>query len=320
MAKDVKCAINELKVSFVREARIVSISSEFLYPGYWCVFVAYGHKESYPFNQFDIPSSTIPYAQAIKFPEALGGENTYPYVRCNEGKNYSTLAHLRSDGIGDDHSDVEPSNEMLSNVIQAKIPGEFPGKSALIKAIGELHDNVCSHGKSSGFSMSQFYEARQYHVSAIRFAVVDSGMGLLEELKRKGTTGVNTHEEAISWCIQEGNSTKKVTDEWVQRLPSDATSNPFGDFVETTSTENHHQGLGLHYFVKLVKDFHGTLQLATGNCALLVDNTGAESYITLGDSWQGVAISCCLPVDRLQEAGVKEVPVDIQSIMDKLRA
>ncbi|MFC3679393.1 hypothetical protein [Bacterioplanoides pacificum] len=320
MGKDVQCAVNDIKECFVREARCVTVPDAFIFPGYWCVFVAYGHSQNYPFDYFDIPKSLLSYAQAVKFPEALGGEDTYPYIRCNEGQNYSAIAHIRGDGVDSSDGDVESANEMLASVIKRKLPDETLGKRALLKAIGELHDNVSSHGSASGFSMAQFYKANSYYPAKVNFAVVDAGIGLLEELQRQKIQGVTTHQEAIAWCIQKGNSSKKVDGEWVQRLPADATHSPFGDGVETTNKDNHHQGLGLHHFVKLVKDFGGSLQLATGNCLLLVDNSGAESYINLSDTWKGVAISCTLPVNQLTEDRVEVVPENIQSIMDKLRA
>lgn len=316
MGLDIDCAIDDTKNYFVREARHVRIPNKFIYPGYWCVFVAYGHSQKYPFDYFDIPDALASYAQAIRFPEALDGQNTYPYKRYNEGKNYSTIAHIRADGVDSNDTDVESANEMLASVIQHKLPDHTPGKADLLNVIGELHDNVCSHGAASGFSMAQYYDGN----SQLKFAVVDAGIGLLEELRLQKIQGISTHEEAIEWCIKKGNSSKKLNDEWVQRLPSDALQNPYGVGIETVSKDNHHQGLGLHHFVKLVKEFGGSLQLASGNCLFSIDNNGRESYIVLSGGWKGLAISCSLPLERLLEKRVKPIPEEVVSIMDKLRA
>ncbi len=45
----------------------------------------------------------------------------------------------------------------------------------------------------------------------------------LRELRRADIPGIESHQDAIEWCIQEGNSSKHadLQDDWAQQVPGD---------------------------------------------------------------------------------------------------
>ncbi|MDO9316599.1 MAG: hypothetical protein Q7V56_00160 [Gammaproteobacteria bacterium] len=70
-----------------------------------------------------------------------------------------------------------------------------------MNVVGELHDNVWSHGKSTGFSMAQKFKVPYEEDYFIEFALADMGLGLRGEMIRAGKE-VSSHEAAIEWCLK----------------------------------------------------------------------------------------------------------------------
>ena len=79
----------------------------------------------------------------------------------------------------------------------------------MFDVIGELHDNVWSHGNSFGFSIAQKYKDK------IIFAVVDTGLGFKKVLNNANIEDINSDIDAIEWCLQKGNTStqSKIEDE-----------------------------------------------------------------------------------------------------------
>lgn len=237
------------------------------------------------------------YLQTIGVYESLWGI-VDTRQRPNKGISYATLAKLGS------LEAVDGANDQLKSCINSNLPPDIPpfSKTALNHVIGELHDNVWSHGRSTGFSMAQFYKRKQ----CIEFAVADLGGGFLTVLQR-AAVNAQTHEDAIRWCLQEGNSSVKEqqkrnpVDDFAQSLPADYIGNPMGGAARYRN-ENNHQGFGLAELMKLVRNHHGELEIASGDTLYTIDKTGRENYRKQGSwEWQGVIISCRLYLEGLRE-------------------
>lgn len=102
--------------------------------------------------------------------------------------------------------------------------------------------------------------------------------------------------------FKEGNTTKPnlTTDGWAQRLPFDHQGgSPYGPSIAVTATENHHQGLGLHKLVQLVRAHSGQLQMASGDCLFRIEEDSGTHWIPLRCDWKGVAISCRFRASQL---------------------
>ena len=113
----------------------------------------------------------------------------------------------------------------------------------LAKVVGELHDNVASHASGLGFSCAQAYN--DAGAKRIEFALADRGRGMLRNV-RELFPEVESHPEAIAWCLKRGNTTaRNESDPWAQRLPDDAMVSPFPGNTRPESREDHHIGEGL---------------------------------------------------------------------------
>ncbi len=232
------------------------------------------------------------YAEAIGLQSAIWGNDTYTRKRINHGINYSQLVHLETEQATDN-----ASGAINSCIREFFNPGEHDQfVNELCDLIGDLHSNVWAHGKASGFSMAQKnkipYVDAEY---SLEFAIADHGIGFLNELARVGLA-IDNDQDAINWCIQKGNSTKKITsgnDDWAQSMPADIISSPLRGIEKTRISDgNHHQGYGLFKLTELVKKFSGELTISSGHKLFLLDGNGKESYKDSVHYWQGVAISC----------------------------
>ena len=168
----------------------------------------------------------------------------------------------------------------------------------MFDVIGELHDNVWSHGNSFGFSIAQKYKDK------IIFAVVDTGLGFKKVLNNANIEDINSDIDAIEWCLQKGNTStqSKIEDEWAQARPSDMIDNPFKDTSISTKSqnENHHEGLGLFKLMDLVKKTNGYVEILSGDAVKIV--SGPHEYdVSSKISWQGVAILCELNLSQLNQ-------------------
>ncbi len=289
MGKGLLCALNELSTHHDTEYNYFHLPKDFYHPGYLVAMAAYLHLHRVEKRGFDCHPEIAGYLDAMAMSSALWGSDGYSQQRVNEGRNYSVITPLHSEEV------VDFATTSINGCIREFTQGNnHSGITELFHVVGELHDNVWSHGLSSGFSMAQKTRVPYMDDNYLEFSLADSGLGFLAETNRAGI-GHQSHQEAISWCLVEGNSTKHGDDidEWAQHLPNDNVGgSPFGAQVETRGDENHHQGLGLAHLVKLVRKYSGELSLASGDTCFTIDSTGQEAYHTLGNFWQGVAISC----------------------------
>jgi hypothetical protein len=265
-------------------------------PGHWVLLAAKSCHLGLKFGDLVFPQGREEYAKAMKLECALDGEgtDTYPHRRKNVGVNYSPIISLSCADLTDD------ATSTINSCLRAQANGAA-GISDLAAIVGELHDNVWSHGQSTGFSMAQKRRVPRSDDYFIEFALADAGIGLKSEMAR-AKRRVSSHREAIDWCLQEGNSTKLNDDDdgWAQRLPEDHYGqNPYGPEIATISKPNHHQGLGLAKLVQLVKKYDASLQFVTGDCLYKISEDGQASYSLINREWQGVAISCRLRISRL---------------------
>jgi len=262
------------------------------------------------------------YAKAILFFDCLGEIGAYTQSRRNNGVVYSTIEHLHSrDLANESHSRIcNLIRTQVSNCKTTETDKINNGLNEFLDVIGELHDNVVSHSKGDGYSMAQAYR-RNSEINNIVFSITDNGIGFLDELRSRGIQ-VRNNQEAIEWCIQEGNSTKKPIEEdsWAQRLPEDALESPFGPDIGTfeDNNGNNHQGLGLARLLNLCLKFSADLIIITGDTCLLLDNQGNKRYIELASDWKGVAISVQIKPKSFIDQNT-ETSEEVANLMNILR-
>ena len=294
----------------------VHLERAFYTPSFIIPFVAYFNSHPIAKKNFGVdPRDNKSYFQTIGLYKQLWREDDN-IVRNNCGRTYSPIVCLDSvEHVDQATTEIGSCIKSMTNSASSK------GLSKLLDVIGEVHDNVWSHGKSTGFSMAQIYNDPEIQKKFIEFTLADKGFGFRNEMKKSGKN-VNTHKEAIEWCIQEGNSTKHADDEdpWKQRIPSDLLGeNPMGDFGGEVS-DDHHQGLGLFHLIDLVETFNGELYLVSGDVALHIKNNVRE-YLELNYEWQGVIISCRFDNTELQSSTNRKIVDDenINNIIRRLR-
>lgn len=268
------------------------VDGDFIVPGYWAALAAYSRANSITFDQLGFTSNKVKgYAPAIALEKALGGIDRYPYERKNSGENYSELVLLNS------VDDTDKANGTINSCIRKLFASEALSNFVkdLCDVVGDLHDNVWSHGRSTGFSMAQKWKNPINNEGFFfEFALADCGLGFLSELKRVGLP-IQCDESAISWCIEKGNSSKKLKDTddgWSQRLPPDSTGNPMPGISKIVTSENHHMGLGLAKLTQLVTTYQGDLWLSSGEKTLFISSDGTKSFTNNAQRWQGVALAC----------------------------
>ncbi|MDE4625874.1 hypothetical protein [Klebsiella pneumoniae] len=301
MGLGLKDAIEQTAEHHQRDTNKLSLPDNYWHPGFITVLAAYVNHHRITENNctFTRPG----YMQAINMHGALWGEDQYQQERLRVGTNYSLVTALNNVEAVD-----IATGSINSCVRQLAFPGkgrtDYPkGLTDLTHVIGELHDNVWSHGKSTGFSFAQrsAVPLTQRKEHYLEFSLADYGLGFLKELRRAGISGILSHKDAIAWCIQKGHSSKHadLQDDWAQQLPQDFMGGSmFGSGVAVKEKENNHQGLGLYHLMKLVKTYNGQLQLATGNVCL--EAIGDEvTYTQLKSEWPGVAISCRFKIHEL---------------------
>lgn len=271
----------------------IAVPGTFFAPGFWAALAAFVWRKGITPNQIHLEEKLRGYFSAIGFARAFGQQDDYLYTRRNRGTNYSMLEHL------DDPETTETATSAINGCIRNSLGCDLPKPfvELFCDVVGDLHDNVWSHGKTSGFSVAQRWKesprnplSREYN---IEFALADSGIGFLGEVQRVKLP-ISTDQEAIGWCIQEGHSTKKIqpVSDWAQRMPPDLIGNPLRDVEQTRLSENHHMGLGLAKLVRLVREFRGFLWLASGNSMLKLAPESEPAYIDIKYRWQGVAVAC----------------------------
>ncbi len=259
-------------------------------PGFWTLLAATGKAHGVAFDALSFGSvDNAGYAEALRLPLALGAADTYGFERVNEGRTYSSLVPLINAETTD--AATESVNGCIRHIFAGSDLDRFV--QDLQEVVGDLHDNVWSHGKSTGFSMAQRWRKTGSEEHWFEFALADQGYGFLRELERVGMRDISTHSDAISWCIQKGNSSKKVKprDEFAQALPPDMMGNPMPGVGAIRESENHHMGLGLAKLVSLVERYSGELWLASGDGLLTIATSGNREMSDAPSFCKGVAIA-----------------------------
>lgn len=235
----------------------------------------------------DFPGNT--YAKNIGLEDAVNGRPPLYKATGLAGRTYSALAKLK------EYADVDAATDTVAACLDHQFGGSFRATvNEICRIIGELHDNVASHARGSGFSALQVYEKR------VEFAVADVGVGLLANVKTV-SPAMLSHQAAIAWCFEKGNTTAASSHGgFEQRLPEDALYNPYPKAVPTRFTENNHLGEGLWQLLQLVGSLHGDLWVLTGDAELTCGSANPRgSYHKSALNWRGLAIEVILPVDRL---------------------
>ena len=309
-------AVNSIPNYYDAAANALRFPDGFLTPGALVALVSFAKAKRVSRDKVTLPENTRGYTSAIGLARALWGKDDYQHERKQEGKNYSPLEHLNNPEATD--AATSRINSCIRRFVGDELPANFV--SMLCEVVGVLHENVWSHAKASGFSTAQKWAVswtlrRDHH---LEFALADSGLGFLSEMRRVGMQ-VDSHREAIAWCIQEGHSTKLLKPEaiWAQRVPEDLIGNPLRGVEHTRISDNHHMGLGLYKLTQLVKEFRGRLWLASGDTSLALAPGHENAYISLKYPWQGVAIACRFQASQIKRAGreIETADKDIEQIM-----
>ena len=294
----------------------VFIGLDYKPPGYWTALAAYCRAKKIKFEELDFADAKIKgYASAIALEHALNGTDGYNFERKKLSVIYSPLVLI----------DCADNTDKATSTINRCIRAQFddPNLSDFVRelcdVVGDLHDNVWSHGKSTGFSMAQKWEGFSAKTSYFEFALADCGYGFLSELQRVGIPQTQDDEAAIKWCIEKGNSSKKKNqDEWLQRLPQDITNNPMPGFGQAVMSENNHQGLGLAKLIELIDCYRGQLWLASGEKTLVINNNGNRSFRKNVQKWQGVALACRFDTEQVKNYKMPNEDEVIASLLNLL--
>lgn len=297
-------AINKINQFYCEKNGTIHIPKGFFSAGFWVVLAAYAKLKGVQNGNISFENAQLQsYASAIGLSKALWNLDCFRYIRKNEGFNYSSLECLDCPESTDKATSCINScvRKMFSSI---EVPESFV--SQFCDVIGDMHDNVWSHGMNLGFSVAQKWLVNNYKDDYwFEFALADAGIGLLGEIKRCGLKDIaSNHCEAIEWCIKEGNSTKKYRPEngWAQTMPSDIINNPLRGIEKISfSNGSHHQGLGLSKLVRFVETAGGQLWLSSGDHVLELSPAGRRRYSRLISPWQGVALAC-----RFRKSVVKE--------------
>lgn len=268
------------------------------------MLAAFIKKHQLPKEIISAKEKVESYLDTIRFYKNVWNEESYNHQQ-NSGRLYCPLIELDSPIKTD--TATTTINEILDNLCGGE------DINPIVEVIGELIDNVWSHGKSLGYIVAQV------HRPHIMFAVADTGMGFKKVLDDANVKGINNDLDAINWCIKEGHTSKgKDDDEWVQRLPFDSLDNPYPDNVIVKADEdNHHEGLGLFKLVDLVQKTDGNLSILSGNGLKLINNINPfESE--LEENWQGVVIYCKLNMNNLHKLKNNADQSDIDAIIKEL--
>ncbi len=218
------------------------------------------------------------------------------------GRSYCPLIELSSP----EHTDT--ATTIIGNILERRCGADA---YSVIDVIGELIDNVWSHGKALGYAVAQ--------VSGddIKFSVVDIGKGFKNVLQEANISGIKSDIDAINWSIQKGHTSKGQEDEWAQFLPFDSYENPFSSGVPIKEEENHHEGLGLYKLVDLVQKTKGNLSILSGQ-GLKFISAEREFDSELKNHWQGVVIYCTLNIRNIKNALQNSDSSDIDAILKEI--
>jgi hypothetical protein len=213
--------------------------------------------------------------------DVLKDRYEFPKRTGSQGVTYSKLTRLST------HAEVEVCNQVANDLVCEHLNSLSQNIAAKVcGVVGELHDNVASHARGTGFSCAQVYTSGVNR--RLEFAIADAGCGMLANVNRINNA-ICTDDDAIRWCLQRGHTTASSQDDWAQRLPDDADFNPFPSNVEITRNENHHVGEGLWRLFELVKLLEGKIWISSGTGSFFWQG-GKELSLPNRINWNGVAI------------------------------
>jgi hypothetical protein len=149
----------------------------------------------------------------------------------------------------------------------------------------------------------------------LEVCVADVGRGMLANVQTVETT-LSTHSEAIQWCLGEGHTTAKPSDEWAQHIPEDAPQNPYGSEVETHHTRNHHAGLGLWKLAQIVRATGGALGIWSGDARWQLQD-GREDLVP-APFWRGMIVALRLPVADAVDSGGQYSVAQLEDLARRL--
>ncbi|EKO3524411.1 hypothetical protein K7V76_004325 [Vibrio fluvialis] len=319
MGKELSEALIDIPATHDQEYNSYYLESDFYSPGYLAALTAFLKEKRTSERGFDCDRTLNGYLETLGLYNILW-DRPAPH-RVAHGRNYTPITQLSSAEATDD---VTTS---INGCIRHFTGYTGGGLIDLTHVVGELLDNVWSHGQSTGFAMAQ--KTAVPHTNGedhyLEFSVADRGIGFLEETRRTGKAAehnITTDLEAINWCIQRGNSTKHAddVDEWAQQIPPEHIGeSPYGSGIGSSYEVNHHQGLGLAHLVELVQNFHGKMIIASGNAMLTVEERGNRIETELDEPWKGVAISCKFRLSSLVQEIEEEIDEDLMAIIDRLK-
>lgn len=284
-------------LAIANSTAVAPVEVSFATPGYFVALAAACARRNINPAQIRFTNASVAgYATAIGLHAALGGDDSYPHERINEGVNYSRVARIDSSSTAD-HA-ASNTNSCFSSFLGREWSHVVPD---LKHVVGELHDNVASHAGGPGFSCAQRW--RIGGDVAFEFAIADAGLGFLHGCLAAGVPDVQTHEDAIRWCIEPGHTTKPPPDDWAQLVPEDAPNIPMPRAIvrRAPATANCHQGLGLDWLVRLARHYRGSLWVASGDGMLYIRRDGESDYRPTIQPFSGVAVAV-----RLYMSGVRE--------------
>ena len=291
----------------LKDGKYAVPTNGFLTPSFIVTISAYIQKRQLSEDTFIFPKKE--HFRYLTYIDFFSLWNKNPEVnRVNTGKNYSLLTLLENEEVTN-----QANSQIVSCIKHLTDNANSDGIDLLQEVVGELHDNVWSHGISTGFSMAQKNQ------DVLEFALADCGLGFLRELQRVGLSDIDTHQEAIEWCIQKGNSSKKISaekeDDWCQVLPSDCIGNPMGASAKYKK-ENNHAGLGLAKLIDLVKKYNGELQIVSGD--VILELKEQNIYFRDIPFWQGVIIRCKFKISKLKSIISNDNQEELDDILNAL--
>ncbi len=303
---------NDTVIAAVRKSRAgQSLTPDFIFPSLSCVLAASRlHQGAAPLVSFSEKCQS--YADQSGLIHALAGryENMVRPRSITEGQTWSHVTTLYQD------AEVEQCNQTINDLLFAQLGGvaRFVVDQTA-RVVGELHDNVASHACGRGFSAAQFYRAGPHSSARLEIAIADAGMGLLKNVSRAIPT-IDTSAEAITWCLQKGNTT------WRPPLPGlpDPTSwaDPYAEEADRSGQHNHHMGWGLWLLTELIRRTGGSLWIWTGDASYTLNNTGVSRVVSRCLPWQGVVIEITLFPDRVHAVDTDPGLATLQRLAEEL--
>ena len=152
------------------------VAGSFFTPGFWTAYIARARQRGLHNQELGLPADRTGYARAIGIERALGDPDSYPYERVHAGQNYSPLVLLDTPEL------AERAIGEINGCIRRLFPEDEYSKfvASICELVGDLLDNVWSHGKSSGFSMTQRWGGDRDGFF-FEFAIADCGLGVVVE-------------------------------------------------------------------------------------------------------------------------------------------